>query len=310
MSINIEQIITAEHDGEGLIQDLTDSLDSDSWYPIIHVGRKDELDQWYWLEKFIDQQLYVLWAQDDSAFFYDKRSGRRATVESHPEIVAVWPSPSIVDENRIARILLETYWIRAKIDVTHIYELGGFDLSGGLIEDLITASKIVLLKPATGQINDTSDHHTQTVADGPERQTIQITIFPSKVPEVNPSKSTSSPSDTIPESICKDDLESNYCFTGALCNGLDVDLVELSGLELSAKEEDVLWGQICGRDLLIWNCEVTEIDELEVDGPPGCSDKYFRYECGPKKAFIKRLRSEILGIVRPSCTSANPRATN
>lgn len=94
-----------------------------------------------------------------------------------------------------------------------------------------------------------------------------------------------------------DNRESEFCITGALCNGLDVNLVQLSGLELTDEEHDFLWNKISERDFLLWHCDLTEIDVFETDGPPGHSDRYFRYECGPKKEFIERLRIEILDIV-------------
>jgi len=94
-----------------------------------------------------------------------------------------------------------------------------------------------------------------------------------------------------------DNRESEYCITGALCNGLDENSVELSGMELTDEEHEFLWEEISERDLLLWHCDSTEIQEFETDGPPGHSDMYFRYECGPKKEFIERLRSEILSIV-------------
>lgn len=81
--------------------------------------------------------------------------------------------------------------------------------------------------------------------------------------------------------------------TGTLLEGPDVDLIELSGLNLSDEEQDRIWDEISPRNLLVdcLNCEEIEVDEFE--GGPGMSDSTYEYRCGSRDSFVKRL-SEIL----------------
>ena len=86
-------------------------------------------------------------------------------------------------------------------------------------------------------------------------------------------------------------------FTGTQVDGPDVDLVELSGLELSEDEQARLWYHVNARDLLRENPHCEEILLEDFEGGPGQSDAYFEYECDDRAAFAAALRASILRII-------------
>lgn len=89
-------------------------------------------------------------------------------------------------------------------------------------------------------------------------------------------------------------MDSEFTFSGTLISGPDVDLVALSGLQLSDADEERLWESITRRRLLLdyLLCEEIKLDEIE--GGPGNSDSLFEYRCGEKEAFVSKLRNAIL----------------
>ncbi len=90
-----------------------------------------------------------------------------------------------------------------------------------------------------------------------------------------------------------------FIFRGSLIDGLEVDLLELSGLELTYSDVDKIWGDINCRDLLA-ELDCVEIELCETDEIPGQSDSYYEYQCGDKGQFIKKLRAWIIKFLEDS----------
>ena len=85
--------------------------------------------------------------------------------------------------------------------------------------------------------------------------------------------------------------EEEFVFNGSLIEGLDVDLVEISGLKLTDEEIERIWDNISPRDLIVDNelwCE--EIELHEIDEVPGQSDSYYEYRCGNYDEFAEERR--------------------
>jgi hypothetical protein len=91
-----------------------------------------------------------------------------------------------------------------------------------------------------------------------------------------------------------DDTDRELIFYGTLIEGPDVDLIDLSGLDLTAEEQERVWSEVSPRTLLVeeLDCEEIELDEFE--GGPGMSDSRYEYRCGPRHAFIARLAAVLL----------------
>jgi hypothetical protein len=91
--------------------------------------------------------------------------------------------------------------------------------------------------------------------------------------------------------------DEEFVFTGTLIEGPDIDLVALSGLELSEEDMDRIWDEISPQGLLVDVLNVEEIEAGEIDSIPGMSDSYYEYRCGPKTEFIAKLRSALLQLL-------------
>lgn len=95
--------------------------------------------------------------------------------------------------------------------------------------------------------------------------------------------------------------EEEFVFNGSLIEGLDVDLVEISGLKLTDEEIERIWGNISPRDLIVDNelwCE--EIELHEIDEMPGQSDSYYEYRCGNYDEFVVKLKEWFLQFLSSS----------
>lgn len=87
--------------------------------------------------------------------------------------------------------------------------------------------------------------------------------------------------------------DNDFVFSGSLVDGPSIDLIELSGLELTDDEQDRVWENTSPRDLLDEaGCEEIELEEFE--GGPGMSDTFYEYRCGPKETFVSELRAVLL----------------
>ena len=89
-------------------------------------------------------------------------------------------------------------------------------------------------------------------------------------------------------------------FKGTLGEGPEVNLLELSGLELTWLDYKKIWEQddsINQRDLLIWHLDCEEFELYEIDESPMHSDVYYEYYCGDFDEFIKNLRDWITKLL-------------
>jgi len=90
-------------------------------------------------------------------------------------------------------------------------------------------------------------------------------------------------------------------FKGTLIEGPEVNLLELSGLELTWSDYIKIWEKndsINERDLLIWHLDCEEFELNEIDDSPMHSDVYVEYYCGDFDEFISKLRAWILNYLR------------
>jgi len=77
----------------------------------------------------------------------------------------------------------------------------------------------------------------------------------------------------------KSEQEDEFVFQGTLMEGPKIDLIELSGIQLTEEEEEKLWGEWNERNLLMETGVVAEIELYEVDEIPGQSDVWYEYRC-------------------------------
>ena len=94
-------------------------------------------------------------------------------------------------------------------------------------------------------------------------------------------------------------MKKEFKFTGSLMDGPHIDLVEVSGLNLSMSDEEQLWETISSIDLIrdYSLCEIIETDL--IDEVPGYSDQYYECYCGDKVEFKRKLKEaikDVLGI--------------
>ena len=85
-------------------------------------------------------------------------------------------------------------------------------------------------------------------------------------------------------------------FKGTIIEGPEVNLLKLSGLEITRLDDIKIWEQndsINERDLLIWHLDCEEFELYEIDDSPMHSDVYYEYYCGDFDEFIKKLREWI-----------------
>lgn len=93
------------------------------------------------------------------------------------------------------------------------------------------------------------------------------------------------------------DTEKEFIMTGTLIGGLDIDLVALSGIQLTEDEHCELWDEVSERDFLLWHLECEEFEIKTVDCVPGMSDSWYEYRCGDKDIFLTKLRAAIIDLV-------------
>jgi len=89
-------------------------------------------------------------------------------------------------------------------------------------------------------------------------------------------------------------------FKGTFIEGPEVNLLELSGLELTWSDYIKIWKKndsINERDLLIWHLHCEEFELYEIDDSPMHSDVYYEYHCGDFDEFISKLRAWITGYL-------------
>jgi hypothetical protein len=90
-------------------------------------------------------------------------------------------------------------------------------------------------------------------------------------------------------------------FKGTLTEGPELNLLELSGLELTWSDYLKIWEKndsINERDLLIWHLDCEEFELNEIDDSPMHSDVYVEYYCGDFNEFISKLRMWILNYLK------------
>ena len=90
-------------------------------------------------------------------------------------------------------------------------------------------------------------------------------------------------------------------FKGTLIEGPEVNLLELSGLELTWSDYIKIWEKndsINERDLLISHLDCEEFELNVIDDSPMHSDVYVEYCCGDFDEFISKLRTWILNYLR------------
>jgi hypothetical protein len=88
-----------------------------------------------------------------------------------------------------------------------------------------------------------------------------------------------------------------FVFKGTLIEGPEIDLIELSGLNLSDEQTDKLWEQTTPQSLLTDDLGCEEIEVEGQDDIPGMSDSIYQYHCVEREAFILRLRTAILNYL-------------
>lgn len=86
----------------------------------------------------------------------------------------------------------------------------------------------------------------------------------------------------------------SFVIQGTLIEGPSVDLIALSGVQLTEGEEEKIWEEISPRTLLVEILDCEEIELEEFDEVPGMSDKVYEYRCGPREEFIERLSDALL----------------
>ena len=86
----------------------------------------------------------------------------------------------------------------------------------------------------------------------------------------------------------------DFVILGTLIEGPEIDLIELSGLELTEEEQQRIWDEITPRRILVEDLLCEEIEIEEFDDAPGLSDSVYEYRCGPREQFIERLRKVLL----------------
>ena len=86
----------------------------------------------------------------------------------------------------------------------------------------------------------------------------------------------------------------DFVILGTLIEGPEIDLIELSGLELTEEEQQRIWDEITPRRILVEDLLCEEIEIEEFDDAPGLSDSSYEYLCGPREQFIERLRKVLL----------------
>jgi len=97
-----------------------------------------------------------------------------------------------------------------------------------------------------------------------------------------------------------DDKDEAFVFRGSLINGLEIDLLELSGLELTISDVDKIWAYHNERDVVIEELGCEEIDLYESDDMSGQSDSYYEYRCDDKGEFVRKLRAWIIKLLEES----------
>jgi hypothetical protein len=82
-------------------------------------------------------------------------------------------------------------------------------------------------------------------------------------------------------------------FRGTLIDGPDIDVIKMSGLELTGDEEEKLWSRTTPRQLVneCISCDEMEIERLD-DGP-GRSDSIYEYVVDDKAKFVVELQGAI-----------------
>ena len=83
-------------------------------------------------------------------------------------------------------------------------------------------------------------------------------------------------------------------FKGTLIEGLEIDLLELSGLELTYSEGDKIWMDFYPRFALEEFLECEEFELYSIEDSPMHSDVYYEYYCGDFDEFINKLRVWII----------------
>ena len=87
-----------------------------------------------------------------------------------------------------------------------------------------------------------------------------------------------------------------FSFSGSLMNGSDIDVAELSGLNLTDEEEETLWWKTNERTLLLKCPCLEEIEVGETDAPL-YSDVYYRYEARCKEQLQEELKQAIKAVL-------------
>ena len=195
----------------------------------------------------------------------------------------------------------------SKVPSTHWAAGWGRNIAKKSIHDYITEFYLLHNKLPSGE-------HDIPIRSGANKQVnfdLIIDHFENK-PMKEENSSNDKPSDTFDNEIycpAKDietlrDEYSNYIdnsnileFKGTLIEGPEVNLLELSGLELTRLDEIKIWEQddsINERDLLIWHLDCEEFELYEIDDSPMHSDVYVKYYCGDFDEFLNKLRSWII----------------
>ncbi len=98
----------------------------------------------------------------------------------------------------------------------------------------------------------------------------------------------------------EDDKNGEFVFRGSLINGLEIDLLKLSGIELTLSDVDKIWGDTNERVVVTEELDCEEIDLYESDDMPGQSDSYYEYRCNNKGEFVRKLRAWIIKLLEES----------
>jgi len=87
-------------------------------------------------------------------------------------------------------------------------------------------------------------------------------------------------------------------FKGTLIEGLEIDLLEISGLELTYSEADKIWMDFYPRFALEEFLECEEFELYSIEDSPMHSDVYYEYYCGDFDEFINKLRVWIIQYLK------------
>ena len=98
----------------------------------------------------------------------------------------------------------------------------------------------------------------------------------------------------------EDVKDEEFVFRGSLINGLEIDLLKLSGIELTLSDVDKIWGDTNERVVVTEELDCEEIDLYESDDMPGQSDSYYEYRCNDKREFVRKLRAWIIKLLEES----------